>query len=292
MNAPLPQVITPALTIAQQTQVINLVRRAAKAEILPRFRNLSTGSISQKTNANDLVTDADLEAEAMITRGLLRLFPSATVVGEEAISKNPDLREQINDAELAFIIDPVDGTANFVNGLATFGVILSVTRFGTPVFGLHYDPIMDDYLIADTSDLPTRRVTSNGIARPVATSKARPISEMLGYIHFHIMPKEDQTRMAPLLPDFRIITALRCSCHEYRTLAQGGVDFALSGILNPWDHAAGVLLTEKAGGYVRMLDGTPYTTKATTGYLLAACDQETWQAVRDKLAFLIPGSSA
>lgn len=129
MTSALPQVITPALTPAQQTQVVNLIRRAARAEILPRFRNLSSASISEKSNFNDLVTEADIEAEAMITRGLLRLFPPALVVGEEAISKTPELREKIDDAELAFIIDPVDGTANFVHGLTTFGVILSVTRF-------------------------------------------------------------------------------------------------------------------------------------------------------------------
>lgn len=286
MTHALPQVITPALTNAQQNQVINLVRRAAKTEILPRFRNLVAGSIAFKSNPNDMVTDADLEAEAMITRGLLRLFPSALVVGEEAISKDGSLREKIDDAELAFIIDPVDGTANFVNGLSTFGVILSVTRFGTPVFGLHYDPIMDDYVIADTSDLPTRRVASNGVARPVTTAEAKPLAQLNGYIHLHLMPGETQNKVAPLLPEFGIISVLRCSCHEYRTLAQGGVDFALSGVLNPWDHAAGVILTEKAGGYVRMLDGSPYSTKSTNGYLLAASNQETWQIVRDTLSFL------
>ena len=292
MTSALPQVITPALTPAQQTQVVNLIRRAARAEILPRFRNLSSGSVSEKSNFNDLVTEADIEAEAMITRGLLRLFPSALVVGEEAISKTPELRDKIDHAELTFIIDPVDGTANFVHGLTTFGVILSVTRFGTPVFGLHYDPILDDYLIADTGDKPTRRVTSSGSTRAVRTAESRDISGLNGYIHMHLMEKDIQAQLAPMIPDFGIISVLRCSCHEYRTLAQGGVHFALSAKLNPWDHAAGTLLVERAGGYVRMLDGTRYSTKTRDGYLLAACNEETWHRVKDHLDFLTSESTA
>jgi 3'-phosphoadenosine 5'-phosphosulfate (PAPS) 3'-phosphatase len=75
------------LTPAEQAQVINLVRRAAQSEIMPRYRNLSNFEITAKSRDDDLVTQAELDAEAMITRGLLRLFPHAQVVGEEAIAK-------------------------------------------------------------------------------------------------------------------------------------------------------------------------------------------------------------
>jgi fructose-1,6-bisphosphatase/inositol monophosphatase family enzyme len=106
----LPATLAPAITPAQRKQIINIVRRAAKAEIMPRFRRLSDGDIRAKSAADDLVTDADTKAEAMITRALQIAFPSALVIGEEAVADKPALLDGISDAQLAFIIDPVDGT--------------------------------------------------------------------------------------------------------------------------------------------------------------------------------------
>ena len=77
MSETLPATVTAPLSNAQKTQILNLVRRAAKAEILPRFRNLGTHQIDQKSGPQDLVTEADKAAEAMIARGLQIMFPHA-----------------------------------------------------------------------------------------------------------------------------------------------------------------------------------------------------------------------
>jgi len=139
-----PATLPTALTPAQRRQIINIVRRAARAEIMPRFRRLSDGDIRTKSRADDLVTDADTRAEAMITRALQIAFPSALVIGEEAVASKPAALEGIAEAQLAFVIDPVDGTWNFAHGLPMFGVIVAATRYGKPVFGLIYDPVADE----------------------------------------------------------------------------------------------------------------------------------------------------
>ena len=149
MTDSLPMPISAPLTPAQRTRVLNLVRRAARAEIMPRFRALSADDIAQKTGPQDLVTEADRRAEAMIARGLVQMFPNALIVGEEDASQNADIIAKIAEAEMAFTIDPVDGTWNYAHGLATFGVIVSALRFGVPVFGVLYDPVMDDAVVAD-----------------------------------------------------------------------------------------------------------------------------------------------
>ena len=92
-----------------------------------------------------------------------------------------------------------------------------------------------------------------------------------------------QDRLAPALPGFGRVYAIRCSCHEYRTVAQGSADFCLSGMLNPWDHAAGVVIARAAGGHVAMLDGREYDTHIREGHLLAAPDAASWAAIRDHL---------
>ena len=169
MTSDLPSPIT-TLTPAQQAQVINLVRRAAQSEIMPRYQNLANFEITAKSRDDDLVTQADLDAEAMITRGLLRLFPHAQVVGEEAIAKTPELRDTLSDHEFTFVIDPIDGTWNYSKGVAVFGVILSVLRFGVPVFGILYDPMQDDYVIADHATQSARFVPARGAARTISTA--------------------------------------------------------------------------------------------------------------------------
>src|SRR5205823_882729 len=103
--------------------VAALLRDAARAEIMPRFRNVTEGAVRMKTGPLDLVTEADEAAELRITAGLRREFPGCVVVGEEAASANPALLQDLAGAELAFVVDPVDGTANFAAGLALFGVM-------------------------------------------------------------------------------------------------------------------------------------------------------------------------
>lgn len=95
-----------------------LLRSAAQREIMPRFRRLGAGDVRQKTGPLDLVTEADEAAERLITAGLLERFPGAAVVGEEATSAEPSRLSLLVDAELAFVVDPVDGTAELCRGAA------------------------------------------------------------------------------------------------------------------------------------------------------------------------------
>lgn len=282
---PLETLPRPAtrLTEAQVSSLVNIIRRAARTEILPRFRNLTEGQISTKSGPADLVTAADTGAEAMIARAISRLFPGAVVLGEEEAASNADLRKTAAEAELAFIVDPVDGTWNFAHGLPLFGVILAATRFGKPIFGMLYDPITDDWILA-SEDGPALQSEVGRPNRTLSTSAGGALSDLSGIAHLSYMSQADRHALVPLGAEVARLNSLRCSCHEYRLLAQGAVDFILSATLNPWDHAAGVLICERAGGVARFLDGRDYDTGTTEGYLLSAPDETTWKALRDRIA--------
>lgn len=286
MSDNLPMAVHAPLSRAQKTALLNLVRRAAKAEILPRFRALDPADIIEKTSKLDLVTAADEAAEAMITRGLQMAFPSAVIVGEEAASRDPKILDALGDAELGFLIDPVDGTWNFAHGLSLFGTMVAATRFGKPVYGMIYDPLNDDVVTAD-EDSPTQWTGPRGRRRTLATAAARPLSDMVGYIHLKLMPEDVQPQVAALYPSIGRPDALRCSAHEYRLLAEGHCDFVLSSKMTPWDHAAGVLLCQKAGGHVAFLDGREYSVAEREGYLLCAGSETAWKTVAEELAFLV-----
>lgn len=283
----LPAPLPPALTRAQQANVVNVVRRAAKSEILPRFRRLGSADIRTKSRADDLVTDADTAAEAMITRALQIAFPSALVIGEEAVAKKPDILNGIAEAQLAFIIDPVDGTWNFAHGLSMFGVIVAATRYGKPVFGMIYDPVADDWAIAsEDSTAELRRPF--GAARTLKAAMGKALDQLSGYVPLHNFPAEMKPKLAATLPSFAGTHALRCSAHEYRMVAQGHTDFLLTSMLHPWDHAAGALICARAGCHVEMLDGGEYSASRLTGHLLVAPDRTTWNKLQKVFNVLKP----
>lgn len=286
MTDTLPMPISAPLTPAQRVQVLNLVRRAARAEILPRFRALSAHQIDEKTGPQDLVTDADREAEKMIARGLIKMFPNALIVGEEDASENPDIIATIAEAEMAFTIDPVDGTWNYANGLTQFGVILSVTRFGVPVFGLLYDPVMDDAIVADEVG-PAQMLMPRRAPRTLSVSAGGEIAKLSGYISLYNIPEDKRAAVAATFPTFQRAMSLRCACHEFRMMAQGHVDFVLCAGLTPWDHAAGALIARRAGAHVAILDGSDYRADTRKGTLLVAANAPTWNRLRDTFSFLL-----
>lgn len=276
------------LTAEVETALVELVRDVARTEIMPRFRRLPSGAVRSKTAPDDLVTEADICAEAAITAGVRSILPDAVVIGEEAVTEVPAILDGLADAELAVVIDPVDGTWNFAKGLATFGVILTVTRKGQAVFGLLYDPVLDDWIWA-------RRGGGAWFQRPgddpvhLTIGGTTNVENTVGFVPLFLFPLETRMALAGAIPGFRRIWSVRCSCHEYRLLAQGHADFCLTGSLNPWDHAAGALAVEEAGGAVGLLDGRDYSAGMTEGgHLVVAKSAATLRRIRDTFWPLIP----
>jgi len=265
---------------------IEIVRAAAKSEIMPRFRRLRPEDVRAKTAPDDLVTEADNAAEDTMSRALARDFPEALILGEEAVASDPTLLDMLPDAGLAFVIDPVDGTWNFAAGLATFGVILAVMERGQTVMGLLYDPVLDDWVLARKGHGAWFGRPGEPSARRLALSSGGSVETATGLVTPFDFTRGRQARLAAQLTEFRRVDACRCSCHEYRMLLQGSFRFGLSGQTKVWDHAAGVLALKEAGGHSRMLDGRSYTPSITSGSLLVADDAALLNELSDRFAWL------
>ena len=115
------------------------MREAAERAILPRYRTLAEADITAKA-ADDVVTVADHESEAILAEGLARLLPEAAIVGEEACFADPALLDRLGDA-LCWIVDPLDGTNNFAAGKPPFGVLVALAEAGETIAGWLYDPL-------------------------------------------------------------------------------------------------------------------------------------------------------
>ncbi len=269
-------------TTMQARIVAEILRDAARAEILPRFRSLATTTVRQKTSHLDLVTDADVAAEAWIAEALAKAFPGAVVVGEEAASRDPKVLDGLAYADLAFVVDPVDGTKNFSCGLPLFGVMAAVLQRGTVVAGVIHDPIVDNCAMGLAGEgawieRPDGQRTGLRVAAP------RPLAEMLGIVSWLFMTEPLRSTVTANLSRVAGAIDYRTAAHEYRLVAGGHYDFVLFGKLAPWDHLAGCLIHREAGGYSACLDGKPYGVASRAQGLLCAPDEATWKLLRDAL---------
>ncbi|MBA1140570.1 inositol monophosphatase family protein [Mesorhizobium neociceri] len=259
-----------------------LLADAAKAEIMPRFRRLGEGDVRQKTSAADLVTEADVNAERLITAKLRERYPKAMIVGEEACSDNPALLQGLGDADLAFVVDPVDGTFNFASGVPLFGVMLSVVIKGETVAGIIHDPVGKDWLIG-AKGAGSHIRHAHGALEKVHVADAVPVSQMTGSVSWQYLAEPQRSLLARNQTKTLTQFGYRCAAHEYRLLASGHAHFVVYNKLMPWDHLVGVLIHAEAGGYTARIDGSAYLPSHVDGGILVAPDRESWQELRREL---------
>lgn len=229
------------------------VRKAAAAEIMPRFRQLAAHEVDQKSGPHDLVTDADRKAELYLTEALRTLLPGSVVVGEEAVHANPATYEAIRGDAPVWIVDPVDGTRQFVHGEDGFCTLVALARHGVLHASWTFAPARDQLATA---------VRGQGAFLGGERLYAGPAT-----------PGRD-LRVATSHPDYttdeqkRALLALRtegvaprpCGSAglEYLAVARGETDAVAFSWEAAWDHAAGLLLVEEAGGAHLTRTGEPF----------------------------------
>jgi len=257
--------------------VSNLIRDTARALILPRFRALGSGDIREK-KPGDPVTIADIETEQALTHLLAEASAGAQVIGEESVAESPSRLERLSSDAPVWIIDPVDGTANFAKGLPGFAVIVALAQHGEVEAGWIYDPLGDvmvsakrgegawieESRLAVAADIPPERITGSAYGRAKSGVRAARALNESGRI--------------------RGVHNQGCSGLEYMALARGISQFSLHSRSLPWDHAAGMLIVSEAGGQASFLDGSAYDARIIDRPVLAASSKTSWQVVHDIVA--------
>lgn len=269
-------------TMDDALRVGEILSSAARAQIMPRFGRLVAGQIREKSSRFDVVTDADEAAEMAISAALETAYPEAVVVGEEAAARNHTLVDALGIADVAFALDPLDGTKNFASGLPLFGVMTAATVRGEVVLAAIHDPVCRNTAFALRSEGAWIQ-DEDGSCTDLRVAEAVSVQEMDAIIGTNFLPEPLRTIVNGNLSLLRMSSWLRCAAHEYRMAAAGHCDLLFYNKLMPWDHAAGWLLHREAGGYSAHFDGTPYCPTHLTGGLICAPDQASWQLARDTL---------
>ncbi|WP_085809637.1 inositol monophosphatase family protein [Sphingomonas sp. TZW2008] len=249
-------------------QVRALLADVARQAILPRFGLLADAEREEKS-PGDWVTVADREAEALLEAGLRAIDPGARVIGEEACALDPSLLDDIGTGRL-WLVDPLDGTNNFAAGRMPFGMIVALVEDGVVESGWLYDPVADRLCHATRDD--GAFVDGVGISA-TGTGSALPVTTFSRYW----MDAETSARLEQRAGGIlELCPGMKCAAAQYPALTDGRYDAALFERVYPWDHAAGALFVQEAGGKVARLDGRPYRIDDPATGLLAAASPELW----------------
>lgn len=230
-------------------QILKLVRDVSERIILPRYRNLERHEIDEKS-ADDFVTVADHEAEEMLETGLAAIDPSLAIVGEEASHEDAGILDKLSSD--CWIIDPLDGTHNFAHGKPPFGIIIAQASGGECHSGWIYDCLSGRF--CHTRKGAGAFIDGEAI-KARTTGEEKPVAAIS-----RIFLTEEQRALvdARLAPYYRLVDIPRCAAEQYPRLALGENDVSSFKRTLAWDHAAGVLWLNEAGGKAARLDGSAY----------------------------------
>lgn len=236
------------------------IRAAREAGERIRRHAYETKQVSEKSSVNDLVTEVDQAAEGLIREVLLSTYPDHAILGEEGVDAGAEASKAALEAHrrhpYLWIVDPIDGTTNFVHGFPFFCVSIALAHREEVVAAVVYDPMRDELFTAEKG----KGSFLNG--QPIHVSPEGELARSLIATGF---PSDTQGARR-----FNVqgILHLSSRCRNIRAGGAAALHLAyvaagrLSGFweleLNAWDLAAGSLLIQEAGGAVSDMQGTPY----------------------------------
>lgn len=261
-------------------RVTAIIEDVGHTEVLSRFGVLGTGDIREKSRG-DPVTVADVAAEDQLARRLRGLLPGSVVVGEESAHADRRLLAALCGSDPVWVIDPIDGTANYARGLPVFAMMVALVIEGRTQAGWIHDPYHTRTAVAELGG----GAYLSGSPMTVAPDRATRSTDVTGAIYAgRFSSPELASHVHARKHDLRSIGTIACAGWEYLRLAGGGTHFAFFTRTMPWDHLPGILIHAEAGGLTRRIDGADYRAGEPDGpALLIAAGEHTWNTVHSVL---------
>jgi myo-inositol-1(or 4)-monophosphatase len=232
----------------------DLARRAG-AILLDSYERVETIDYKSK---RDVVTNADYASERLVIDAIRARFPDDAILAEESGEHAGVRREDGSGNGRTWVIDPLDGTVNYANGIPFYCVSIGLVVGDRPTVGVVLDPARDD-LYAATVDGPA---CLDG--EPVGASTKRELSDYV--VSLAVIGRGGLSRERRIAPRIRIHRRMGSAALALAYVANGRFDaFVQNGGLSPWDVAASGLIAERAGAVVTDLAGGPWWKARTSG---------------------------
>jgi len=227
--------------------------KAAEKILIKQFHPEKIARSEYKAN-KEFVTATDIASNRAIQEVLHKLTPDIPVVSEEGPAFDYGL--STIDSRHSWLIDPLDGTTNFVIGLPLFGVMLALLQDGEPVIGWISLPLLQEYYVARLNQGAWR----NG--KKFHLTQKLPLEDSVGLVCHGYAADQKAADMRSILPLMKATHSTRrigAACIEAAWVATGRASYLVIHGAKPWDLAAGTLLVTEAGGLVSKPDGSPWT---------------------------------
>jgi fructose-1,6-bisphosphatase/inositol monophosphatase family enzyme len=260
-----------------------VIRDVAAREIMPRWRMLAPGDISQKSGPFDLVTIADTATEQALARELESAYPSTTVTGEETFAADPAALDRLTGQHFVWIVDPIDGTRAFSEGRDAFAVMVALVHHKVPVAAWIYQPVNDTLYCAERGS-GVFRVSGQANRQRLQPSAPSDLKHMAGIMSGNIAFGGQAVTREGKRHHFRSLERMACPGHDYPRILEGQVHFSAYSRCMPWDHLPGAMLMGEAGWYSAQLDRSPYLATDMTGGVMSAPSREAWEAIWEVMA--------
>lgn len=239
-----------ALEVAREAAVLIRRRRGELAD-----EHGHVGVVGTKTSEVDPVTEVDQASEKLITEQLLQRVPGSRVLGEESGLSSEDSAP----GEVLWIVDPIDGTVNFLYGVPAYAVSIAAVVNGQPVAGVVVDVTGQVAYVAHAGG-PARRLKDIADKGAAVTLRVEPAEQeaapggalgkalvATGFSYVAEDRRRQAERLTRLLPQVRDIRRIGSAALDLCRVASGEVDAYFEHGLGPWDHAAGCLIAARAG---------------------------------------------
>ncbi|NCT40885.1 MAG: inositol monophosphatase [Alphaproteobacteria bacterium] len=264
------------MPVINADKISDLIVECSDTYILPRYNALSDSDISTKTGPNDLVTQADIDVEDHLKRVLPDILPGSIVIGEEGVSSGEMSLDALKDSSRPiWIVDPVDGTYNFVHGKREFGVMLGLIVNGVTQIGWIYDVLGQEMSVAE------RGAGAFCAGKRLEVANVNKPSEMSGHINPKYFPPNYREHIKVQRETFKHCRSIGCAAHEYLRIAKGQAQFSVYSRMKPWDHVPGALIIREAGGQVNTWDGDIYKPDDFDTGIIATASEDGWRDILD-----------
>jgi fructose-1,6-bisphosphatase/inositol monophosphatase family enzyme len=260
---------------------VEQLQKTCWSQVIKQYFNaLSADQVVTKAHAQDFQTIADTESEKFLTQELQKLIPGSLVLGEEAQAAGQvslDIFTSSKPDDYIWVIDPIDGTYNFVNDNDDFAIIVALVQNNETIGGWIYQPKTGDIISTIKGD----GAYLNG--KTTQVSNATDFADLDGYSPVIYSGRTPfKTHFQNCATELKQIDNLRSAGVHYLKMAAGQADFYMVHHSMPWDHLAGVLLFEEAGGVVTKWDGSPYKPSDHKDFIISANNALTHKALMDK----------
>ncbi|MBD2871234.1 inositol monophosphatase family protein [Paenibacillus arenilitoris] len=217
-------------------------------------------SLDIKYSSHDLVTEVDKGSERLIRNLIMTHFPQHSFLGEEGVEPGPaastQALEDVREAEYLWIVDPIDGTTNFVHGFPFFCVSIALAHNGQVIVGVVYDPMKDELFVAERGKgayVHGKRMQVSG----EETLRGSLVATGLPADHQYALPL-NLKGIEAVAPKVRNLRIAGSAAMHMAYVAAGRLSGFWEIGLSSWDIAAGSLLVQESGGVVTDTNGNPY----------------------------------